>query len=117
MDEDSKVYGRYRLTRLLGRGGMAEGWQAETEPGAGIVRTVALKRVFRSSPEMLADLVEEARVWVRLQHPNIVSVTDFGELEGEWFLVLELVDGTTAAEIVRELGALEVREALCVVER
>ncbi len=62
-------------------------------------------------------LLEEARVWVSLRHPNIVTVIDIGQHEGDWFLVLELVDGAAADQIIQATGVLSVEEALCVVER
>ena len=96
---------------------MAEVFRAETEPIAGITRPVAIKRIARfGDPDLAAMLVDEARIWVRLQHPNIVRVVDFGEEAGDWFLALELVEGATAARLIAD-GPLETRLALCIGER
>ncbi len=96
---------------------MAEVFRAETEPIAGITRQVAIKRIARfGDPDLAAMLVDEARIWVRLQHPNIVRVVDFGEEAGDWFLALELVEGATAGRLIAD-GPLETRLALCIGER
>lgn len=97
---------------------MAEVFRAESQPVAGVTRTVAIKRILHGTGETDASLgrmfADEARIWVRLQHPNIVQVLDFGEHEGALFLALELIDGMSAAELVRDAGALPVIEALCI---
>ena len=113
-------FGRYRLTGSLGAGGMAEVFRAETQPVAGITREVAIKRLhygLENDAALIEMLLDEARIWVRLQHPNIVGVLEFGEHDGDFFLALELVDGVSAAELLENGGPLPVREALCIVER
>jgi eukaryotic-like serine/threonine-protein kinase len=88
---------RYQLIRQLGGGAMGEVWEAEDQT---LGRRVALKFV---RPESTADreyqarLVREARALARLRHPNVVAVHDLEQAsDGELFLALELVDGTTA---------------------
>ena len=118
-----RKYGRYRLLGLLGAGGMGIVYRAESEPVAGITRTVAIKRMLTGSDaaasedELIQMLLDEARIWVRLQHPNIVSVVDFGRESGDWYLALELIDGITVQDLVDTNGKLAVPEALCIVER
>ncbi len=51
-------------------------------------------------------LLDEARIWVRLQHPNIVHVVEFGETEDRWFLALELIDGLTASDLIAAGGGV-----------
>src|SRR2546423_3165113 len=101
---------------------MAEVFRAESQPIAGVVRPVAIKKILGggSSQDLTAfrdALIHEARIWVRLQHPNIVSVVDFGEQDGDWFLALELVDGLDASELVKRTGPFSPEEAYCIVER
>ena len=99
--------GRYRIIRHLARGGMAEVYLAEDVL---LSRTVALKVLF---PELAQDeaFVErfrrEARAAASLNHHNIVSVYDFGEDEGSWFIVMEYVDGETLRHIIRGDGPME----------
>ena len=92
-------------------------FRGESEPIAGVVRNVAIKRIHQQSEDAIRLLVEEARIWVQLQHPNIVTVVDFGEEDGDWFLALELVDGMSASILVERVGPLPVQLALCIGER
>jgi serine/threonine protein kinase len=88
---------RYQLIRRLGAGAMGEVWEAEDTL---LGRRVALKFV---RPESAADreyrarLVREARALARLHHRNVVAIHDLDQSEdGELFVALELVDGSTA---------------------
>jgi tRNA A-37 threonylcarbamoyl transferase component Bud32 len=105
--EERVLGGRYRLKRHLARGGMAEVYVAEDEL---LNRTVAVKVLF---PELARDeaFVErfrrEARAAASLNHHNIVSVYDFGEDEGSWFIVMEYVEGRNLRDIIRSEGPLD----------
>ncbi len=98
--------GGYRLVELLGKGGMGEVWRAERSSASGIRRRAAVKRIlsnYRNDHEVRERFVAEARTNARLEHPNVVQVLDFGD-RPEPFLVLEYVEGITAADILRELA-------------
>jgi eukaryotic-like serine/threonine-protein kinase len=98
--------GRYELHRRLGRGGMAEVYLARDQL---LDRPVAVKVLF---PALATDagFVErfrrEAQAAANLQHPNIVSVFDWGEANGTYFIVMEYVEGHTLAETLRDEGRL-----------
>jgi serine/threonine-protein kinase len=98
--------GRYRLTTQLGIGGMGEVWEAEHLL---LHRMVAIKLV--RSDELDARHAErlqrEAELIARLEHPNIVSVTDFGRApDGRPYVVMERLRGRTLSALLRERGAL-----------
>jgi serine/threonine-protein kinase len=103
---------RYRVVRHLARGGMAEVYLGHDQL---LDRPVAIKVLF---PELAADesFVErfrrEARAAAGLNHHNIVSVYDFGEDEGAWFIVMEYVDGPTLRDIIRADGPMDPAEAV-----
>ena len=92
---------RYQVTHLIARGGMAMVYRAQDLL---LNRPVALKILY---PELSADplFVErfrrEAQAAANLSHPNIVPVFDWGEDEGTYFIVMELVDGTSLADMLR----------------
>ena len=98
--------GRYQIVRHLARGGMAEVYLARDLL---LDRPVALKVLF---PEFATDrsFVErfrrEARSAASLNHPNIVSIYDWGEEEGTYFIVMEYVDGLTLRDLCRRQGPL-----------
>ena len=96
--------GPYELLRRLATGGMAEVYLARRAGPHGFQKLVAVKRIlpqFARDPDFVAMFVDEARVCARLGHPNIVQVFDFGEHDGELYMAMEYVDGTTAARLVR----------------
>ncbi|MEI6453041.1 MAG: protein kinase, partial [Actinomycetes bacterium] len=107
LDEPRVLSGRYEITHLIARGGMAQIYRAHDRQ---LDRIVALKVLF---PELSTDrsFVErfrrEAQAAANLSHPNIVQVYDWGEDEGNYFIVMELVEGQSLSEIIRDHGPLK----------
>ncbi|HEY8038389.1 MAG TPA: serine/threonine-protein kinase, partial [Polyangiaceae bacterium] len=96
--------GPYELLRRIATGGMAEVYLARRAGPHGFQKIVAVKRIlpqFARDPDFVAMFVDEARVCARLGHPNIVQVFDFGEQDGELYMAMEYVDGTTGARLIR----------------
>ncbi|WNG40544.1 serine/threonine protein kinase [Archangium violaceum] len=88
--------GRYELVTPLGTGGMAQVLVARTRGPEGLGRLVALKRILphlSSDPTIVKQFLDEARIGLRLSHPNLVTFYDFGESQGAYYLVMELVRG------------------------
>jgi eukaryotic-like serine/threonine-protein kinase len=96
----STLASRYQLVRLLGRGGMAEVFEAND----GVLgRRVAVK-VFRDETDIATSQARqqlEIQALARLQHPNIVAVFDAGTDAGVSFVVMQLIEGVTLAERTR----------------
>ena len=93
---------RYRIDRLLGRGGMASVWRGHDRVLDRPVAVKVLSDAIASDPEYLARFSREARVAASLSHPNLVRVFDFAEAGERPYLVMELVPGD-------DLGALTAR--------
>ena len=96
--------GPYRIERRLATGGMAEVFVARREGLHGFSKRVALKRIlpqFASDPDFVWMFIDEARLAARLEHPNIVQVFDFGTMDEDLVLVMELVDGTNVSRLLR----------------
>ncbi len=100
--------GPYELIERLATGGMAEVYLARRAGPHGFQKVVAVKRILPQlarDTDFVAMFVDEARVCARLSHPNIVQVFDFGEQEGELYMAMEFVDGTTGARLIRAAAA------------
>jgi len=94
--------GRYELVAKLGEGGTAEVYLARGRGAARVQKLVVVKRLRperAAEPEARARFAEEARVAVSLAHPHIVPVFEFGESEGQLYLVMEWVRGGPLAAI------------------
>ena len=99
--------GRYRLGPLLGRGGMAEVYEAMDERLARPVAVKVLIPEFAAQPGMRDRFEAEARSAARLAHPSVVAVFDSGEDDGTPFIVMERLPGETLADRMGA-GPLEV---------
>jgi eukaryotic-like serine/threonine-protein kinase len=97
-----QVVGGYHLQELLGRGGMGEVYRAQ-DPKLG--RDVAIKILppaFTSDPQRLARFDREARMLAAVNHPNICAIYGIEESGPLRYLILEIVEGRTLAEILAE---------------
>ncbi|MEZ4360648.1 MAG: serine/threonine-protein kinase [Kofleriaceae bacterium] len=98
------IGGRYELVELAGRGGMADVWRAQVRGDVGFTRPVAIKRMhaaLAAQPSYVKMFVEEARVGASLQSPNLPQVHDFVAEDGNYFMVLEWIDGIDLGTWVR----------------
>ncbi len=103
--------GRYRLVELLGQGGMATIFRAlDTQLG----RDVAVKLLrseYLRDPDFSSRFRSEAQNAASLNHPNVVSVYDYGEDPSGPYIVMEVVDGEDLATILRRNGSLPPNQA------
>jgi len=110
--------GKYRIDRLLGRGGMGEVYEGTH---LRLQRPVAVKvmHVELGSDETFVNRFErEARAAARLEHPNAVHVYDFGSLEnGSAYLVMEYIDGVTLRDVLRKQGRFSLTAAVDIVRQ
>lgn len=112
--------GRYHLLRKLASGGMAELYLACAEGLGGFRKLVVVKRVLphlAENGEFVRMLLQEARLAAALNHPNVVSVLDVGETDGEYFVVMEYVHGRDVHRLLRDQtreGGLPLRMALAI---
>ena len=103
--------GPYQVTAKIGQGGMGEVYQARDTK---LDRDVALKvlpEAFTSDPDRLARFEREAKVLASLNHPNIGTIYGLEEADGVKALVLELVEGPTLADRIKQ-GPIPIDEAL-----
>jgi tetratricopeptide (TPR) repeat protein len=95
---------RYEIVRELGRGGMGVVYLARDSVLEREVAYKVLPEGLRGNPNALKNFLREAKAAAQLNHPNIVTVYDAGESEHGFYMAMELVDGTTLKEILRQRG-------------
>src|SRR4051812_17572080 len=106
--------GRYRLIEQLGHGGMGTVWRAHDEL---LDREVAAKEVSVSglSPEersvLHTRMQQEARAAARIRHPSVITVFDVLQESGRPWIVMELIDGQSLADVIATEGTLLPRDA------
>src|SRR3984957_5639374 len=108
MGADPASLGRYVLFDEIASGGMASVHLGRLIGPGGFSRTVAIKRLhphLAKDPEFVAMFVDEARVAVRIRHPNVVPTVDVVSSGDELFLVMEYVTGEALSRLVRAVRA------------
>ncbi len=101
-----QTFGRYVLLECIGKGGMAEVFRAVSHGAEGFQRVFVVKRILKeksASPAFVEMFINEARISALLNHPNIVQVYDFGQIEGSFFLSMEHLRGKDLLTLLREL--------------
>jgi hypothetical protein len=105
--------GRYRIEELIGSGGMGAVYRAEHVHMRKAVAVKVLHQEMTTFPEVVARFEREAVAAGRIEHPHVVSASDFGKLEdGSFYLVLEFIEGQSLAKLVGKQGALPAQRAL-----
>ncbi|HKI06605.1 MAG TPA: protein kinase [Thermoanaerobaculia bacterium] len=113
------VIGKYSVLAKIGQGAMGEVFKAHDPV---LNRHVAVKTIGRAaSAQWDDDLGErfrrEARAAAGLNHPNIVTIYDFGEENGTFFMAMELLEGTDLADLLRRRGLARLEDKLALIEQ
>ncbi|WP_214406662.1 protein kinase domain-containing protein [Pseudonocardia lacus] len=110
-----EMFGPYRLEGLIGQGGMGEVHRAfDVER----TRLVALKRMPRhlgSDPEFRARFSVEAQIAARMRNPHVIPIHDYGQIDGQPFIDMRLVDGVDLKSRLEVEGALRPEQAVAIV--
>ncbi len=103
-----KVMGeRYQLQESIGRGGMATIYRGRDLQMDRVVAIKVLREVYNINPKFVQRFQLEAKAASALTHPNIVQVYDYGQTEGKYYIVMELVEGTDLGHYLRSKGVLD----------
>src|SRR4051812_44832100 len=98
-------FGKYTLIRKIGTGGMAEVFLARTTVAQGLNKTLVIKKIhtaYAKSRQFVTMFVDEAKIALGLNHPNIVQVFDFGAVADTYFLAMEHVEGVDLLQLLQE---------------
>jgi serine/threonine protein kinase len=106
-----KTLSHYQITNLIGKGGMGEVYQAKDQRLGRDVAIKVLPEEFAKDTDRVARFQREAKLLASLNHPNIAAIYGLEESGGTNFLVLELVEGGTLADRIKQ-GPITVEEAL-----
>jgi serine/threonine protein kinase len=112
-----RTIGKYELLEELGRGGFAVVYRARD---IDLDRVVALKVLhphWIADPQFVTRFRQEARAAANLQHPNIVTILESGEADGQLYIAMEYLPGHTLHDLLEEQGALSLEAALPILEQ
>ncbi len=100
-------FGRYFLIDKIAVGGMAEVFKAKSFSHGGFEKLLVIKRILQhlsDNDEFVDMFIDEAKISVELQHPNIVQIYDFGRIQENFFIAMECVEGKDVKDILRKLA-------------
>ncbi len=104
----------YRMIRLLGRGTMSSVYLAEQVSMARPIALKILSPALARDPAFVERFLREAKVFARLNHPNIVTAIDFGEVDNRFYLAMEYVDGESLAQMIEREAPIDERRVLAI---
>lgn len=112
MNIGSIIDHHYRITELIGTGGMAHVYRAVSIATRRNVAVKVLKEEYRDDPDFLRRFERESRAILHFSHPNIVRAYGIGEYEGLPYIIMEYVEGRTLKDILLETGTLSEKRAV-----
>jgi tRNA A-37 threonylcarbamoyl transferase component Bud32 len=102
----------YRDLKLIGRGGMAEVYSATSPTSRKAVAIKVLRAALAEDEQFRKRFMREAQVVSTLEHPNIVRMTDFGNEDDVYYIVMELLSGPDLNHLLREEGRLSLSKTV-----
>ena len=114
---EQHAIGKYRLVSRIGQGAMGEVFKAH-DPS--LNRLVAVKTISSSlgtETELRRRFLREAQSAARLNHPNIITVYDFGEEEGRIYMAMELLEGSDLKDLIGSHALPDLEHKLDVMEQ
>src|SRR6201997_4990274 len=109
------MFGPYHLKRLLGRGGMGEVYEAEHTVKEWTVAVKLMSDIFSRDPVFRERMKREARIAGRLQEPHVVPIHDYGEIDGQMFMEMRLIEGTDLDSVLKRFGPLTPPRAVAII--
>ena len=107
-----KIDGRYQIIRTIGEGGMANVYLAYDTILDREVAVKVLRGDLASDEKFVKRFQREAKAASSLNHPNIVEMYDVGEDNGNYFIVMEYIDGKTLKSLIKKRGGLSISETV-----
>ncbi|QNI07145.1 protein kinase [Mycobacterium kubicae] len=111
------LVGPYRLMRLLGRGGMGEVYEAEDTRKRRVVALKLISEQYSADPVFRQRMQREADAAGRLTEPHVVPIHDYGEIDGQLYLDMRLIDGLSLRRMLTAYGPLVPARAVAIVRQ
>ncbi len=106
--------GRYQLQDPIGRDGMSIIYRGRDLRTDRVVAIKVLRDIYSTDAKFVARFQREAKAQSSLQHPNIVQVYDYGQTDGKYYIVMELVEGTDLRRYLHGRGVLDVDRSVII---
>ncbi|OBB94857.1 serine/threonine protein kinase PknE [Mycobacterium sp. 852002-40037_SCH5390672] len=110
-------FGPYQLRRLIGRGGMGDVYEAEDTVRERIVALKLMSQTLSNDPVFRSRMQREARTAGRLHEPHVVPIHDFGEIDGQLYVDMRLIDGKDLAGMLKRYGPISPPRAIAIVRQ
>lgn len=114
IEELAPLFPQFEILDLIGKGGMGAVYKARQKDLDRIVALKILPPAIGGSPAFSSRFTREAKALAKLNHPGIVTIHEFGQRDGLYFIVMEFVDGVNLAQLLKT-GRVSPREALAIV--
>ncbi|OOK79094.1 serine/threonine-protein kinase pknD [Mycobacterium kansasii] len=105
------------MVRLIGRGGMGEVYEAEDTRKHRIVALKLISTQYSENPVFRARMQREADTAGRLTEPHIVPIHDYGEIDGQFYVEMRLIDGVSLRTLLTQYGPLAPARAVAIVRQ
>jgi serine/threonine protein kinase len=102
----ARAFGKYTLLAKLATGGMAEIFLARMKGVAGFEKQVVIKKIlpqYADDEQFVAMFLDEARIAARINHPNVCQVYELGEVDNQYFLAMEYLEGVPLTTVLRRI--------------
>jgi capsular polysaccharide biosynthesis protein/predicted Ser/Thr protein kinase len=114
IEDLAAIFPQFEILELIGKGGMGAVYKVRQRDLDRIVALKILPPAIGHSPEFSNRFTREAKALAKLNHPGIVTLHEFGQRDGLYFILMEFVDGVNLAQLMKT-GRISPREALAIV--
>jgi len=117
VSREGSQFGPYKLVRLIGRGGMGEVYEAEDTRKRRVVALKLISAQYSDNSVFRARMQREADTAGRLTEPHIVPIHDYGEIDGQFYVEMRLIDGVSLRQILTQTGPMAPARSVAIIRQ
>ncbi|OBA83641.1 serine/threonine protein kinase [Mycobacterium sp. 1164966.3] len=117
VSREGSQFGPYKLVRLIGRGGMGEVYEAEDTRKRRVVALKLISAQYSDNSVFRARMQREADTAGRLTEPHIVPIHDYGEIDGQFYVEMRLIDGVSLRHILTQTGPMAPARSVAIIRQ